>query len=55
VQEIETKALVAQREINVVKTTVAARQRDTRLLELTSEEVKALPDGTKLYEGVGKM
>ncbi|MCJ1406881.1 hypothetical protein MMC19_000951 [Ptychographa xylographoides] len=55
VQEIETKAILAQREINVVKTTVAAKQREIRLLELTTTEVKSLPAQTKVYEGVGKM
>ncbi|KAL6718020.1 hypothetical protein ACLMJK_004105 [Lecanora helva] len=54
-QEIETQALSAQREINVVKTAVAAKQRDIRMLELTSSEVKALDQSTKIYQGVGKM
>ncbi|MCJ1292239.1 hypothetical protein MMC34_003789 [Xylographa carneopallida] len=55
VQEIETQAIKAQREINVVKTTISGKQRDARLLELTSSELKTLPKGTKVYEGVGKM
>ena len=45
----------AQREINIVKTAVASKQRDIRMLELTSSEVKALEKDTKVYEGVGKM
>ncbi|KAL8694364.1 MAG: hypothetical protein Q9218_001001 [Villophora microphyllina] len=55
VQEIETQAITAQREINVVKAALASKQRDIRMLELTSTEVKHLSGNTKVYEGVGKM
>lgn len=55
VQEIEAQAISSQREINIVKTVVAAKQRDVRLLELTSSEVKQLSKITKVYEGAGKM
>ena len=34
---------------------MAAKQRDVRMLELTSSEVKSLDKDTKLYQGVGKM
>ncbi|KAL9064632.1 MAG: hypothetical protein Q9161_008760 [Pseudevernia consocians] len=54
-QEIESRALSAQREINIVKTAVAAKQRDIRMLELTTTEVKQLSKDTKVYQGVGKM
>ncbi len=54
-QEIESQALSAQREINIVKTAVAAKQRDIRMLELTSTEVRQLSKDTKVYQGVGKM
>lgn len=54
-QEIESQALSSQREINVVKAAVAAKQRDVRMLELTSTEVKQLSKDTKVYQGVGKM
>lgn len=54
-QEIESQALSALREINIVKTAVAAKQRDIRMLELTSTEVKQLSKDTKVYQGVGKM
>ena len=53
--EIETQANTAQRDINIVKTAIAAKQRDVRMLELTSTEVKQMDKETKLYEGVGKM
>ncbi|KAI4214614.1 MAG: hypothetical protein LQ351_003031 [Letrouitia transgressa] len=54
-QEIESQAVQAQRDINVVKATMATKQRDVRMLELTSTEVKQLSNGTNVYEGVGKM
>ncbi|MCJ1328258.1 hypothetical protein MMC10_004934 [Thelotrema lepadinum] len=55
VQEIETQAIQAQRDTSVVKTTIAAKQRDIRLLELTATEVQSLPQATNVYEGVGKI
>ncbi len=53
--EIDAQAQSAQREINIVKTAVAAKQRDIRMLELISIEVKSLAKDTKIYQGVGKM
>ncbi|KAI9851658.1 MAG: hypothetical protein M1838_003127 [Thelocarpon superellum] len=55
VQEIESRAAQAQQQINIVKTQIAAKQRDARLLQLTSSEVRGLPASTNVYEGVGKM
>jgi prefoldin subunit 1 len=55
VQEIETQAILAQQQINVVKSQMAGKQREIRLLQLTSSEVSTLPRDTPLYEGVGKM
>jgi prefoldin subunit 1 len=55
VEEIESRAVAAQQQINVVKAQIASKQRDMRLLELTSSEVGQLPRGTNVYEGVGKM
>ena len=54
-QDIESSALSAQRDINTVKAAIAVKQRDIRMLELTSTEVKQLPMDTKVYQGVGKM
>lgn len=34
---------------------MAAKQRDVRMLELTSSEVKSLDKDTKFYQGIGKM
>ena len=55
VQEIESQAIQAQQQINVVKTQIAVKQREIRMLQLTSSEVSSLPPDTNVYEGVGKM
>jgi len=34
---------------------MTARQRDIRMLQLTSKELSELPSETPVYEGVGKM
>lgn len=54
-QEIESQAISSQREINVVKTAMATKQRDVRMLELTATELKQLGEDTKVYDGIGKM
>lgn len=54
-QEIESQAVQAQQQINVVKAQISVKQREIRLLELTAGEVSILPEDTKVYEGVGKM
>ncbi|KAI9887416.1 MAG: hypothetical protein M1823_000753 [Watsoniomyces obsoletus] len=55
IREIETQAVVAQEQMSVVKAQIASKQRDVRLLQLTTDEVKGLPADTNVYEGVGKM
>jgi prefoldin subunit 1 len=55
VHEIEAQAILAQQDVNKVKLQIAAKQRDVRLLQLTSNEIRALPEDTKVYEGIGKM
>lgn len=54
-QEIEARAILSQQQIQVVKGQIGAKQRDVRLLQLTSRELDTLPKSTKVYEGVGKM
>ncbi len=54
-QEIESQAIQAQQQINVVRSQMAIKQREIRMLELTSKEVASLPSDTNVYEGVGKM
>lgn len=39
----------------MVKQQLMSKQRGKRLLELTLTELSALPDDTRVYEGIGKM
>ncbi|CRG84889.1 prefoldin subunit 1 [Talaromyces islandicus] len=55
VQEIESRAIASQQQIGVVKAQISTKQRDIRLLQLTSSELASLPKDTNVYEGVGKM
>ncbi|CUS12699.1 unnamed protein product [Tuber aestivum] len=54
-QEIEARATFSQQQLQIVKSQMAAKQRDIRLLQLTSKELDTLPKSTRVYEGVGKM
>ncbi|KAF1810329.1 Prefoldin, partial [Eremomyces bilateralis CBS 781.70] len=53
--EIEQKASFSQQQISIVKSQMAAKSRESRMLQLTAKEVESLPVETKVYEGVGKM
>ncbi|APA14906.1 hypothetical protein sscle_13g096760 [Sclerotinia sclerotiorum 1980 UF-70] len=55
VNEIQSQAIQAEQQISVVKSQISLKQREIRLLELTSTEVSTLPPSTNVYEGVGKM
>lgn len=54
-QEIEARAILSQQQLQIVKGQIGTKQRDIRLLQLTSRELDTLPKSTKVYEGVGKM
>ena len=54
-REIESQAIAAQQQIGLVRTQLAARQREMRLAQLTLAEISTLPPDTPVYEGVGKM
>jgi prefoldin subunit 1 len=54
-QEIESRAIFSQQQLQIVKTQMAAKQRDIRLTQLTDKELEGLPKETAVYEGVGKM
>ncbi|KAJ6163105.1 hypothetical protein N7497_003084 [Penicillium chrysogenum] len=54
-QEIETRAIASQQQISITKAHMTAKQRDIRMLQLTSKELSELPSETRVYEGVGKM
>ncbi|KAF1357055.1 Prefoldin [Delphinella strobiligena] len=53
--EIEQKAAFSQQQISIVKSQMAAKNRETRMLQLTSVELDSLPKDANIYEGVGKM
>ncbi|KAG9239457.1 Prefoldin [Amylocarpus encephaloides] len=55
VQEIETQAIQSQQQITTVKSQMALKQREMRMLQLTSSEISTLPAETPVYEGIGKM
>lgn len=54
-QELETRIVASQQQIGITKAQITTKQRDIRLLELTSKEISSLPKETPVYEGVGKM
>ncbi|KAJ6017641.1 hypothetical protein N7451_001020 [Penicillium sp. IBT 35674x] len=54
-QEIETRAIASQQQINVTKAQITVKQREIRMQQLTSKELSELPSETRIYEGVGKM
>jgi chaperonin cofactor prefoldin len=41
--------------MGITKAQMTAKQRDIRMLQLTSKELSELPLETRVYEGVGKM
>ena len=53
--EIEQKSTFSSQQIVIVKQQMAAKSREGRILQLTANEVGALPRETHIYEGVGKM
>ncbi|PLB46732.1 putative prefoldin subunit 1 [Aspergillus steynii IBT 23096] len=54
-QELETRIVASQQQIGITKAQITTKQRDIRMLELTSKEIGSLPKDTNVYEGVGKM
>lgn len=54
-QEIETQAVQAQQQIELVRSQIRSKQREIRMLDLTEKEVSSLPPTTNIYKGVGKM
>ncbi|KAI9700170.1 MAG: hypothetical protein M1820_006838 [Bogoriella megaspora] len=54
-QEIEQKASQSQQQINVVRAQIASKSRESRMVQLTLNEINSLPEQTNVYEGVGKM
>ncbi|KAH7114278.1 Prefoldin [Dendryphion nanum] len=54
-QEIGQKKAFAEQQLVIVKQQKAIKSRESRVLQLTSNELESLPKETKVYEGVGKM
>ncbi|KAF2018828.1 Prefoldin [Aaosphaeria arxii CBS 175.79] len=54
-QEIGQKKAFAEQQLLIVKQQKAVKTRESRVLQLTSNELESLPSETKVYEGVGKM
>ncbi|KXS99661.1 hypothetical protein AC578_9886 [Pseudocercospora eumusae] len=54
-QEIEQKAAFAQQQLGIVRSQIASKNREKRMLELSDKELDALPKATPVYDGVGKM
>ncbi|QSZ30442.1 hypothetical protein DSL72_004965 [Monilinia vaccinii-corymbosi] len=49
VNEIQAQAIHAEKQIGVVKSQISAKQREIRLLQLTSTEVSTLPSNTHVF------
>ncbi|KAF2264600.1 Prefoldin [Lojkania enalia] len=54
-QEIGQKKVFAEQQLAIVRQQMAVKNRENRMLQLTASEMKSLPEGTRVYEGVGKM
>ncbi|EME49109.1 hypothetical protein DOTSEDRAFT_118094, partial [Dothistroma septosporum NZE10] len=54
-QEIEQKAAFAQQQLGIVRTQIASKTRENRMLQLSSTELDTLPKDTPVYDGIGKM
>ena len=52
---METQAILSQQQITQTQSLIATRRRDTRLNQLTIDEIAQVPPTTSVYEGVGKM
>ncbi|KDN53092.1 hypothetical protein K437DRAFT_253415 [Tilletiaria anomala UBC 951] len=54
-QEIQTQAITAQRQLNMVRAQVASKDREKRMHALTLKQIDEEKDAIGLYRGVGKM
>lgn len=54
-QEIGQKKAFSEQQLSLVKQQQIIKNREARMLDLTSKELESLPKDTKVYEGVGKM
>ena len=54
-QEISSKAAFAEQQLGIVRTQIASKNREQRMLQLSNKELSDLPSLTPVYDGVGKM
>ncbi|KAF2869823.1 Prefoldin [Massariosphaeria phaeospora] len=54
-QEIGQKKAFAEQQLAIVKQQKTVKNRESRILRLTANEVEMLPKDIRVYEGVGKM
>jgi len=54
-QEIQGKAQFAEQQLVLVRQQMQSQTRKKRMLELSTAEIDALPQETRVYNGVGKM
>ena len=54
-QEIQGKAQFAEQQLVLVRQQMQSQTRKKRMLELSTAEIDALPQDTRVYNGVGKM
>ncbi|KAL5494761.1 hypothetical protein ACEPAI_223 [Sanghuangporus weigelae] len=54
-QQIQQTAVNSQRALTTTRATLAAKERERRILQLTIEEINSLDKDVNLYKGVGKM
>jgi len=53
--QIQQTAVNANRNLNLTKAQIAAKERERRILQLTMNEIGALDPEVNVYRGVGKM
>jgi len=54
-KEIEAKAQFSAQQLQIVRGQMTSKQREKRMLELSSKELATIPKETPVYDGVGKM
>ncbi|KAK4553228.1 hypothetical protein LTR86_009758 [Recurvomyces mirabilis] len=54
-QEISSKAAFAEQQLGIVRSQIASKNRESRMLQLSDTEIDALPAKTPVYDGVGRM
>ncbi|KAL5535978.1 hypothetical protein ACEPAF_4072 [Sanghuangporus sanghuang] len=54
-QQIQQTAVNSQRALATTRATLAAKERERRILQLTIEEINSLDKDVNFYKGVGKM